>query len=97
MSAAITEAQDFFVSPGDPAFYLHDSMIDRGWWIWQIQGLPGRLNGIAGTIKPMNNPPSRKGTLDDVLDMGVLGDAVRLGDALDTLGGLGGEFCYVYV
>ncbi|KAK6088534.1 tyrosinase central domain protein [Seiridium cupressi] len=25
---------DFFVAPGDPAFFLHDAQIDRVYWIW---------------------------------------------------------------
>lgn len=28
--------RDFYVSPGDPAFYLHHAMIDRTWWMWQM-------------------------------------------------------------
>ena len=27
---------DPFISPGDPAFYLHHSQIDRVYWIWQM-------------------------------------------------------------
>ncbi|KAH6659073.1 tyrosinase central domain-containing protein [Truncatella angustata] len=88
---------DFFVSPGDPAFYLHHGQIDRVYWIWQLLDLENRLSDVGGTITPANSPPSRNGTLDDVLDLGVLGEAVRLGDALDTVGGVGGKFCYVYV
>ena len=78
-------------------FYLHHAQIDRVYWIWQNQDLPARLSEIAGTITPANTPPSRAGTLDDGLDVGLLGAGVRLGDALDTLGGAGGLFCYVYV
>ncbi|KAJ0109609.1 hypothetical protein J7T55_014171 [Diaporthe amygdali] len=87
-------AGDFFVSPGDPAFYLHHGMIDRVWWIWQNQDLPARLRQISGGTTMGNFPPSKNGTLDDDLEYGVLGDKLKLGNALDTLAG---PFCYVYV
>ncbi|KAI0132820.1 hypothetical protein BJ170DRAFT_615493 [Xylariales sp. AK1849] len=88
---------DFFVAPGDPAFYLHHGQIDRVYWIWQLQDLEKRLGEVAGTITPGNSPPSRNGTADDELDLGFLAEKVRLGDALTTIGGIGGTFCYVYV
>lgn len=71
-------------------------MIDRVYWMWQLRGLPGRLAEVAGTLTPGNSPPSRPGTPDDVLDLGVLAPAARLGDTLNILGGLDGRFCYVY-
>ncbi|KAL1877454.1 hypothetical protein Daus18300_002441 [Diaporthe australafricana] len=85
---------DFFVSPGDPAFYLHHGMIDRIWWIWQNQGLPGRLHEISGGTTMGGFPPSKNGTLDDNVDYGVLGNSFKLGEALDTMAG---PFCYIYV
>lgn len=72
-------------------------MIDRVWWIWQLQDLEVRQNVISGTITLNNNPPSRNGTLDDPTDLGINGEAVRLGDLLTTMGGKGGDFCYIYV
>jgi len=33
---------DPFISPGDPAFFLHHSQIDRVFWIWQLLDLPNR-------------------------------------------------------
>lgn len=86
--------QDFFVSPGDPAFYLHHSMIDRVWWIWQNQKLPSRLSEIAGGTTMGGFPPSKNGTLEDDIEYGVLGDKLKLKDALDTMAG---PFCYIYV
>lgn len=88
---------DFFASSGDPAFYLHHGMIDRTWWIWQLQDLGKRLSAVSGTITIENTPPSRNATLDDDVDLGVLAPAVKLGSLLDTMGGLDGEFCYIYV
>src|SRR6266536_5037090 len=59
---------DIFTSPGDPAFWLHHAQIDRTWWIWQNQDIQTRLNAISGTITLNNSPPSRNGTLYDVID-----------------------------
>ncbi len=33
---------DPFVSPGDPAFYLHHAQIDRVYWIWQMLDFENR-------------------------------------------------------
>jgi tyrosinase len=88
---------DFYASPGDPAFYLHHGGIDRTWWLWQGQDLKNRLNAIAGTITMGNNPASRNGQLSDVQDFAWLGGAPTLGSLLTTMGGNGGEFCYLYV
>lgn len=85
---------DFFVSPGDPAFFLHHAQIDRVWWIWQNQDLANRQNAISGTITLFDTPPSRNGTLDDLLDVGILGDPLAIRDAMNTVDG---RFCYVYV
>ncbi|KAH7348468.1 hypothetical protein BKA65DRAFT_261082 [Rhexocercosporidium sp. MPI-PUGE-AT-0058] len=88
---------DFFTSPGDPAFFLHHGMIDRVWWIWQTQNLPARLKAVSGTITFANEPPSRNATLNDDVDLGLIAPPVKLGSLLNTMGGLGGEFCYIYV
>lgn len=72
-------------------------MIDRVWWIWQTQNLAARLKAVSGTITLFNDPPSRNATLKDDVDLGIVAPAVKLGSLLDTMGGLGGEFCYVYV
>lgn len=85
---------DFFASPGDPAFFLHHAQIDRTWWIWQNQDLANRQNAISGTITLNNTPPSRNGTLDDWLEMGILGTGTEIKNAMFTTGG---PFCYIYV
>ena len=33
---------DVFVSPGDPAFYLHHAQVDRMYWLWQAQDFAHR-------------------------------------------------------
>ncbi|KAH8779134.1 tyrosinase [Hyaloscypha sp. PMI_1271] len=85
---------DIFTSPGDPAFFLHHAQIDRTWWIWQNQDLKNRQNAIAGTITLNNTPPSRNGTLQDYISMGVNAVDIQIGDAMNTLAG---PFCYIYV
>ncbi|KAK1749680.1 putative tyrosinase [Echria macrotheca] len=91
---------DFSVSPGDPAFWLHHGQIDRVWWMWQNTDPETRTKAIAGTITISNQPPSREGRLDDILDMGppgVLGESLVMEKAMSTIGMTGGPFCYIYV
>jgi tyrosinase len=74
---------DFWASPGDPAFYLHHAQIDRTWWLWQNYKSPStRTSAIGGSITLGNNPPSRNGTLDDVLDLGVLLPPTTIGKVM---------------
>ncbi|KAK4153158.1 hypothetical protein C8A00DRAFT_43885 [Chaetomidium leptoderma] len=89
-------AGDFYVSPGDPMFWLHHTMIDRVWWIWQMQDLEKRLTQVSMTRTMNNFPPSANGTLDDLSGLGVLAEDVKVRELMSTMGGLGGKFCYVY-
>jgi tyrosinase len=68
-------------------------MIDRTWWIWQMQDLSTRLTAVSGGTS-MFGFGSKNGTLSDNVDLNVNAPAVKLGDLLDTLNG---PFCYVYV
>lgn len=86
--------QDVFTSPGDPAFFIHHAMIDRVWWIWQLQDLDTRLSAVAGRVGGGSN---RQGSLKDTVSLGYAGGSAILGDLLNTMGGNGGEFCYIYV
>lgn len=85
---------DIFTSPGDPAFFLHHAQIDRTWWIWQNQDIKNRQNAISGTITLNNSPPSRNGTLDDLIDLGVNAAPVAIKDIMSTVAG---PLCYIYV
>ncbi|KAK7627011.1 hypothetical protein IWX50DRAFT_361424 [Phyllosticta citricarpa] len=92
--------RDFFVSPGDPAFYLHHAQIDRTWWIWQQQAPSTRCAGasaIWGTRTFLNEPPSPNATYDDPMDLdwagARYGEVRRLRDVMSTVEG---GFCYVY-
>jgi tyrosinase len=65
------------------------------WWIWQNQDLETRGRAIAGTVTFLNMPPSRNGTLEDVLSVGYVGvENITISDAMSTLKG---PFCYIYV
>jgi tyrosinase len=87
------DGSDVFTSLNDPAFYLHHAMIDRVYWIWQVLH-PAEAGKVNGTVTFRNNPPSRNGTVDDLLEMGRLGPKVKIRDVLDTMGGT--PLCYVY-
>ncbi|KAK7746333.1 hypothetical protein SLS53_002292 [Cytospora paraplurivora] len=89
--------RDIYVSPGDPAFYLHHAMIDRIWWLWQLQDAATRIGGnntIAGTNTFLNDPPSANTTLEDWIQFGyAAGPPRQIKDLLSTTSG---PFCYVY-
>ncbi|ORY12827.1 hypothetical protein BCR34DRAFT_481904 [Clohesyomyces aquaticus] len=77
---------DFYSSPGDPVFWFHHGMIDRIWWIWQMQDPENRMNKVPG------NPPA-----DDIVDLGWTAGPVSMWDLMTNIGGNGGQFCYIYV
>lgn len=68
-------------------------MIDRVWWIWQLQDLKTRLKAVSGVVA---DKPGKQGSLTDQVDLGVNAPSVEIGELLDTLGGNGGKFCYIY-
>ncbi|KAK3306517.1 uncharacterized protein B0T15DRAFT_527438 [Chaetomium strumarium] len=84
---------DIFASPGDPVFYLHHAMIDRVWWIWQMQDPSSRLTQVAGSVAGSR----RQGKGTDLVDLGINAPAVAINDLLDTMGGLDGQMCYIYL
>ncbi|KAK4117804.1 Di-copper centre-containing protein [Canariomyces notabilis] len=86
-------AGDFYTSPNDPAFWLHHAMIDRTWTIWQSQDLAARTNVIAGGTSMMGFG-GRMQSLDDLVDLGVVGDKVY--KIRDLVSVVDGPFCYVY-
>ncbi|ROV93754.1 hypothetical protein VSDG_06984 [Cytospora chrysosperma] len=89
--------RDFYVSPGDPVFYLHHGMIDRVWWLWQMQDPETRVwgnNNLAGTNTFMNSPPSANTTLDDWVTFDFAGGPpMQIKDLMSTTSG---PFCYAY-
>ncbi|KAI6351064.1 hypothetical protein MCOR25_010172 [Pyricularia grisea] len=87
------EASDLYSSINDPSFYLHHSMVDFVYWIWQALH-PEQANDVAGTITINNSPPSRDTRKDDLLRMGVTTQDRPISELLDTLGGTPG--CYIF-
>ncbi|PTU18032.1 hypothetical protein P175DRAFT_0503914 [Aspergillus ochraceoroseus IBT 24754] len=86
---------DFFASPGDPAFFLHHSAIDRLFWTWQNLDPAHRTFVVDGpTIMAglVDNPPNT--TLDDMQHFGTLTEPKTIRQLLDTTAG---PFCYVYL
>ncbi|PKS12997.1 hypothetical protein jhhlp_000338 [Lomentospora prolificans] len=85
---------DPFISPGDPAFYLHHAQIDRIYWIWQMLDFQNR-QGVFGTGTLQNNPPSPEVTVEDTIDLSPLAGPVKIKDLMNTVGGA--PLCYIYL
>jgi tyrosinase len=85
---------DFFASSGDPMFFLHHASVDRTWWIWQNLKPEKRTYETGMTTAMFNFPPSRNGTLDDSVDLGILGKDLQI---RETVSSVKGPFCYIYV
>ncbi|KAF2205686.1 Di-copper centre-containing protein [Delitschia confertaspora ATCC 74209] len=88
---------DFFSSPGDPVFWFHHGMIDRIWWIWQMQDPENRMNVVPGT--PNATIPGYAGgpaLPDDGVDLNWSAPKAWVRDLLTNIGGFEGQFCYIY-
>ncbi|KAK5937272.1 hypothetical protein PMZ80_010572 [Knufia obscura] len=84
---------DFFVSPAEPAFYLHHAQIDRTWWMWQNLDPANRINAYDGPTIVFDET-SPRGKLTDNLNMGNLGTSRQAKEVMDTTHG---PLCYIYV
>ncbi|KAK4217500.1 tyrosinase-like protein [Rhypophila decipiens] len=86
---------DAFISPGDPAFYLHHGQVDRVYWIWQMLDFANRKK-VAGTNTFFDLPPSANTTVEDLIDILPLSTTKpKIKDLMNTVGG--SPLCYVYV
>lgn len=86
--------RDVFVSPGDPAFWHHHSMVDRVWWIWQNLDWETRRDDISGTGTFLNKPPTPNTTLDTLIDLGFAsGEPIAMKEIMSTTAG---PYCYIY-
>jgi len=100
---AVDPGGDPATSPGDPVFYFHHGMLDRIWWIWQMQDPEKRLNLVPNKTRTATPPSHNHGKRADVdpftvkMDLEWLAPSIMLTEANDQLGGNGGAFCYVYV
>ncbi|KAK4154949.1 putative tyrosinase [Chaetomidium leptoderma] len=97
---------DLFTSPGDPAFWVHHSQMDRMWAVWQALGSGSgattdkqqRYTDLgAGSYAHQtwgNQPPSPLASLGDAIDMGYAAPSTTIGNVMSTTeGGL----CYFYL
>jgi tyrosinase len=75
-------------------FFLHHASVDRTWWTWQNLKPETRTNEIGMTTSVFGFFAGKKGTLDDRVDLGVLGKELRISA---TMSALKGPFCYIYV
>ncbi len=75
-------------------------MLDRAWWIWQMQDPETRVGKIPGQAAMAMNHPGMTGqhfAQESIVDLGWIAPPVPLADLNDQLGGNGGQFCYIYV
>ncbi|KAH8901347.1 Di-copper centre-containing protein [Thozetella sp. PMI_491] len=84
---------DFYISPNEPSFWIHHAMIDRTWVIWQSQDYKNRMMQMEGGTSMMGFGGKQQ-SLDDLVDLGVVGDKVY--KIRDLLSSVDGPFCYVY-
>ncbi|KAF5646981.1 tyrosinase central domain protein [Fusarium tjaetaba] len=92
--------RDFWVSPGEPAFWAHHANIDRVWWIWQMRDPEVRAANVSTAV---NGPitmydlyePHKNATIFDLQNLGWVAEAqeVALGELMSTTEGM---FCYIY-
>ncbi|KLU90559.1 hypothetical protein MAPG_10411 [Magnaporthiopsis poae ATCC 64411] len=85
---------DFYVSPNDPAFFVHHAMIDRLWTIWQSQSLETRLEVIHGGTSMFGG--GRAQSLDDLIDMNVVEPTQKTWKIRELVSVVDGPLCYMY-
>lgn len=84
---------DFFASPADPAFFLHHSMVDRLWTMWQAAAPETRQYALSGTSTIFNGNETGEVTLETTQNWGVLGRNKTTGELMKV--GMNG-LCYEY-
>ncbi|KAL8708999.1 MAG: hypothetical protein Q9220_006208 [cf. Caloplaca sp. 1 TL-2023] len=85
--------RDVYTSPGDPAWYLHHSQIDRVWTIWQDLHPEYRTYQVHGTSSAGNVPPTPNVTLDSMVDFQAIDASRSLRYLASTIDG---PYCYAY-
>ncbi|KAK4443034.1 hypothetical protein QBC34DRAFT_214803 [Podospora aff. communis PSN243] len=85
---------DPFISPGDPAFYLHHAQVDRVYWIWQNLDFDNR-QGVWGTTFLFDLFPSPNTTVNDIVDLSPLAPPVTIKSLMNTVGN--SPLCYAYI
>lgn len=72
----------FFASAADPAFFLHHSMIDRLWTMWQAVDPDTRQYALSGTSTIFKGNETGQVTVDTRQNWGVLGREKRTGELM---------------
>ncbi|KAF7864418.1 hypothetical protein EAF04_006552 [Stromatinia cepivora] len=85
---------DAYASAGDPAFWLHHTMVDKVWGLWQNLDAGERGRQVYGTSTAFNVPPCPNVTLDTLVDFGVLAPKQKISSLVSTIDG---PFCYAYI
>ncbi|KAI0738925.1 tyrosinase central domain protein [Daedaleopsis nitida] len=85
--------EDFYASPGDPAFYLHHGQVDRTYALWQAADPDTRRWALNGTLSFGYTTDTPEATLDTVINWGVLGEPRKVRELMDPMGGY---MCYQY-
>jgi tyrosinase len=91
---------DVFVSPSDPAFFLHHTQLDRHWWMWQ--------NYLGDEVKKRTwdyqggtfwlDPDSPPGKITDPQWVNIVAPEGWEGTpSTGLISTTAGPFCYVYV
>ncbi|KAF1979134.1 Di-copper centre-containing protein [Bimuria novae-zelandiae CBS 107.79] len=69
---------DLYSFVNDPAFWLHHTMLDHIYWVWQVLH-PAEAEKVVGTLTLQNKPPTRDATVDEELELGSMGRRGGLG------------------
>lgn len=87
---------DFYVSPGEPVFWLHHGQVDRHFWIWQNQDPVNRVQQYkGGTLMMVPNSPA--GHIADLQELSVVAPKGWGAEPSKNLvSSTAGPFCYVY-
>ena len=75
-------------------------MLDRVWFIWQMQDPANRVDLVPGMgAMGMSHPMRRQAQSaeDIIVDLGWTAPPIPLSKLNDVLGGNDGKFCYIYV
>lgn len=91
---------DVYSSPNDPLFWVHHTLLDYIWALWQ-KADRSRLADIGGARTTVGSGPGGDQveitTLDTPVWMGFLNDDVAVREVMDTVNGDNqGVLCYEY-
>ncbi|PSN66641.1 Di-copper centre-containing protein [Corynespora cassiicola Philippines] len=90
---------DVYVSPAEPAFWLHHGQLDRHWWMWANYleaEVKKRVSQYEGGTNWMN-PNSARGKPTDIQNLDVVAPVGKNNLPSNQLfSTTSGPFCYVY-